>query len=62
MIQKLKKYILESNLKRGNQISTIKPFDLRIKCECALCYDEYTNKKILNDQDILQSVHPTSME
>ena len=58
---KPKKFIFESIIKRGDLISSMKPFDLRIKCECAMCYDEFTGKKLLNEEKILDSVHPTSM-
>jgi ATP-binding protein involved in chromosome partitioning len=42
-------------------VKVISPYDLRIKCECALCYDEFSGKKILNEQKIDKEVFPTSM-
>ena len=50
MIQKHKKYILDSKLKRGDMINAIKLYDSRLKCECVMCYDEFTGKKILNEK------------
>jgi len=39
----------------------VSPLELRLKCACALCYDEFTGKKIINEEKIPKDVHPTSM-
>jgi ATP-binding protein involved in chromosome partitioning len=40
----------------------VKPFDLRVKCICAACVDEFTGNKILKDSKIPEDVHPTKIE
>lgn len=46
---------------RGDEKISIKPLELRKKCECALCYDEMTGKKLLNEQTIPENVFPHTM-
>ena len=48
-------------LRYGDEVKKIDPYELRIKCECALCYDEFSGKKILNDAKVDKEVHPITM-
>ena len=34
---------------------------MRLKCQCALCIDELSGRKVLNDQKVPSDVHPTQM-
>ena len=47
--------------RRGDRRLAVKPWDLRVKCECALCYSETTGEKLFKDKDVSQDVHPTSL-
>lgn len=40
----------------------IKASELRKKCNCALCIDEFTGKKLLKENEIKDDVFPTKME
>lgn len=48
-------------MRKDKEIFEIEPFGLRVKCECALCYDEFTGKKILNEKKVDKEVFPTTM-
>ena len=50
MTQKHKKYVLDSKLKRKDKISIIKPYDLRLKYGCAICYNEFNREKVQNEK------------
>ena len=47
MIQKHKKHILNSKLKRGDKISTIKPYDSMLEYGFAMFYYKFTEKKYI---------------
>jgi len=36
--------------------------NLRLSCRCAGCIDEWTRKKILNDESVPEDIYPKSME
>ncbi len=40
----------------------IKAFELRKKCGCALCIDEFTGKKLIKEDTIPQDVFPGKIE
>ena len=40
----------------------IKAFDLRNKCNCALCVDEFSGKKILEQRNVSEDVFPYKIE
>jgi DUF971 family protein len=40
----------------------IKSADLRKKCGCALCVDEFTGNKLLKDENIRPDVFPSKIE
>jgi len=40
----------------------IKAFDLRNKCNCALCVDEFSGRKILEQKNITSDVFPYKIE
>lgn len=40
----------------------IKAFDLRNKCNCALCVDEFSGKKILESKNVNEDVFPYKIE
>ena len=40
----------------------IKAFDLRNKCKCALCVDEFSGKKLLETKNVNEDVFPYKIE
>lgn len=40
----------------------IKPYELRTKCKCALCIDEFTGNKLLDPKKIPEDVYPYKIE
>lgn len=45
--------------KGENIVKKITPMELRKKCICAACIDEYTGHKILKEKNIPEDIHPT---
>lgn len=46
---------------RGNRVRVIDPFELRTACQCALCVDEFSGKKILDISTIPPDVKPVEI-
>lgn len=46
----------------GNLLKVIEPRQLRLKCICAACINEFTGDKILKDEKIPANVHPRIIE
>jgi len=41
---------------------TVKPADLRRKCKCALCIEEFSGKPLLRPEEVADNVYPKSMQ
>jgi Mrp family chromosome partitioning ATPase/DUF971 family protein len=57
-------HLFQENEEKG-EVRTIKkitPFELRRKCICAACIDEYTGNKLLKDKQIPKDIHPVRIE
>lgn len=39
----------------------IEPYDLRVKCMCAACVDEFNGKQILKIEQVPKDVYPTNI-
>jgi DUF971 family protein len=48
-------------VRSGSEIVAVDPMDLRLKCQCALCVDEYTGEARLKAASIPSSIHPTAI-
>jgi ATP-binding protein involved in chromosome partitioning len=46
----------------GDKIKKVTPMNLRKKCICAACVDEFSGAKILKDKQIPENIYPTRME
>eukprot|EP01035_Chromulina_nebulosa_P018705 gene18705-24464_t len=54
-------YLAESNeikLVDGSNTASIKPFTLRDECRCAVCVEEFTGKKLLDEKKIPIDIKP----
>ena len=69
-ILKMKKPEISFNYETGKQSiqivkngvsKSLKARHVRLKCQCALCIDELSGRKVLNDQKVPSDVHPTQM-
>jgi DUF971 family protein len=56
--QDSKKVIVEAEQVRRE----INPYELRVKCKCAACIDEFTGQQILKKEKVPTDVHPVRME
>ncbi len=45
-----------------NQSSTFDTVDLRRKCPCATCIDEWTHEQILKPENISETIRPVKIE
>lgn len=49
-------------VRKGDTKREIPAYNLRIKCQCALCIDEFSGKQILNAKKIPKDVFPATLE
>ena len=40
----------------------VKPADLRRRCRCALCIEEFSGRRLLKAEDVSESVYPTNFQ
>lgn len=45
-----------------NGVKTITPFELRTKCQCAECVDEFTGDKILDETKVPKDIEPLTIK
>ena len=45
----------------GDKVKLIDPYELRVKCKCAGCIDEYSGKQILKAEQVPKDVFPTNI-
>jgi ATP-binding protein involved in chromosome partitioning len=38
-----------------------KPKDIRLRCRCALCIDELTQQRLINEDKINENIKPTKL-
>ena len=58
-------YLAKDNMievRQKGEVKKIDPFELRLKCSCAACIDEFSGAALLNKNKVPSSVHPTKIE
>lgn len=49
-------------VRKGDTKREIPSYNLRLKCQCALCIDEFSGKQVLNAKKVPKDVFPSSLE